>query len=845
MAALRPAASPAASAASPAATQPRQHRLRLHPPPGSQQQQLIVRSVYGGPMMSAALVRDTARAAERPRAAAADADAARALRDPLSRWQHDRSGRNEWGCSFAASVAERLLWLGVCCPCDAYRGPAISTLPGTATWPRIVSYITQITRALTTRYECGVTSARVLEFGRAFCCCCLTVLSCCADVAAPPPIWLSAPPVTDEPAAREGGVGSAGAVVGRAAAVDNDGEVDRAKLQALQHGCIADVEKELAVEPPTALACAIGRRVGDALWRWGTMVTATDTELKARRRDPAAIAYRQRLQALRRLTSWARGSRGNLLTAKDVAPIVARVWCAMCLVDGAATVPLEVQQLQDLIAELSDRVMAPSCEAGTATAEEPSAEAGTAVVEETKYREFKEWVSSVVDAADYASDYASVREAEALRTLQDLWDTAEDERAAAAEQDVDADGEELLQSLSDEGVSDEEESDVGQQSDAEEDLRDTAEDEWAAAAEQDVGQDVEQDGEQDVDANGEEPLQFPSDEGVSDQEESDVGQQSDGVEEQEESDADDVEAGEQEEEATGILMHFARSGATNAAERVARDQGHQDQHVQQQEEEQQQEQEEEQEDVDEEVELDDEEAQQAIDNELESSDEEEDVNELESSDEEDVGVASAKQRVRTWREQVKELRALPLALQAVQASALGSWAEYPLRRQHDDEQWVAAAAQRRSADQAQEQAESERRAELEAARAKASRARHQAVQRLQLGGDFTNDDDREECLEGLDNLRPDEAEEDVVEGGNWETITWGVDLVWHSLETGELQPLKRRVPPSAERGAGPKWKRRAYRVPSQVADAAGEAVARASAERATQRGWWGERSVAL
>ena len=64
-----------------------------------------------------------------------------------------------------------------------------------------------------------------------------------------------------------------------------------------------------------------------------------------------------------------------------------------------------------------------------------------------------------------------------------------------------------------------------------------------------------------------------------------------------------------------------------------------------------------------------------------SSDEEEDVNELESSDEEDVGVASAKQRVRTRREQVKELRALPLALQAVQASALASRAEYPLRQQ--------------------------------------------------------------------------------------------------------------------------------------------------------------------
>ena len=80
-------------------------------------------------------------------------------------------------------------------------------------------------------------------------------------------------------------------------------------------------------------------------------------------------------------------------------------------------------------------------------------------------------------------------------------------------------------------------------------------------------------------------------------------------------------------------------------------------------------------------------------------------------------------------------------------------------------------------------------------------------------------------MEGLDNLRPDEAEEDVVEGGNWETITWGVDLVWHSLETGELKPLKRRVPPaSPERGAGSKRKQRAYAMPSQVADAAGEAV---------------------
>jgi len=783
MAALRPAASPAA-------TQPRQHRLRLHPPPGSQQQQDIVRSVSRGPiMMSAALVRDPATAAERPRAAAADADAARAraLRDPLSTWEHDRSGRNEWGCSFAASVAERLLWLGVCCPCEACRGPAISTLPRAAAWPEIVSYITQITRALRAGRECGITSARVLQFGRAFCCSCVTVLSCCANVAAPPPIWLSAPAVTDEPAAREGGVGSAGAVAGRAAAVDNDGEVDRAKWQALQHGCIADVEKELAAEPPTALACAIGRCVGDALWRWGTMVTATDTELKARRRDPAAIAYRQRLQALRRLTSWARGSRGNLLTAKDVAPIVARVWCAMCLVDGAATVPLEVQQLQDLIAELSDHVTAPSCEAGTATAEEPSAEVGTAVAEETKYREFKEWVSSVVDAADYASDYASVREAEALRTLQDLWDTAEDERAAAAEQDADADGEELLQSLSDEGVSDEEESDVGQQSDAEE--------------------------QEETGADG-------------------------GVEEQEESDADGVEAGEQEEEATGILMHFARSGAANAAERVAWDQGHQDQHEQQQEEEQEQEQEQEQEERDEEVELHDEEAQQAIELEVD-----------ESSDEENVVAASAKQRPRTWREQVQELRALPQALQAVQASALASRAEYPLRQQHDDEQRAAAVAQRRSADQAQEQAESERRAELEAARAKASRARHQAVARLGQGGDFTNGDEREECLEGPDNLRPAEAEEeDAAAGENWEPITWGVDLVWHSLETGELKPLKRRqrVPPaSPEREAGSKRKQRAYAMPSQVAGAAGEAVARASAERATRRGWWAGRSVAL
>ena len=796
MASLRPEASPAA-------IQTRLHRLRLHPPPGSQQQQHIARSVCQRPaVIAATAVRDTATAAERPSAADVDAARAQALRDPLSTWEHERSGRNEWGCSFAASVAERLLWLGVCCPCEGGCGPAISTLPGAATWPKVVSYITQITRALRAGRECGITSARVLEFGLAFCCCCVTVLSCCAGVAPPPPIWLSAPAVTDEPEAeaREGGVRSAGAVAGRAA---DDGEIDAAKWQALKHGSIADVEKELAAEPPTAIARAIGRRVGDALWRWGTMVTATATELKARRGDAAAISYRRRLQGLRRLTSWARpGPRGNLLTAKDVAPIVARVWFAMVVVDGAAMVPLEVQQLQELIAELSDRVMAPCAEAGTAALEEPGAEAGTAVAEEpeelvgNRYKEFKEWVSSAVDAVEYASDYASVREAEALLNLQDLWDTAEDERAA--EQDVDADGEELLQSLSDEGMSDEEESDAGQQSDAEE------------------------------------------------QEETSVDG---GVVEQEESDVNGVEAGEQEEEEaaeeaeqplqkqSSLLMHFAASGAANAAERVARDQGHQDKHEQQQEEQQQQE----QEDVrdDQEVELHDEEAQQAIELEVD-----------ESSDEENVAAASAKQLPRTWWEQVKELRALPQALQAVQASALASKAEYPLRQRHFDEQRAAAAAQRQIAGQAQEQAESERRAELEAAHAKASRTKYQAVERLRLGGDFTDGDEREECLEGPDNLRPDEAE-DVAVRENWERISWGADLVWHNLETGKL---KRRVhvpPGSRERGVGPKWKQqkrkqqRAYAMPSQVVRAAGEAVARASAERATRKGWWGHRSVAL